>query len=476
MEVGLEEEKKASEMERATLLSNIKDLIENSTARQTSRMEKRINDSWNDMDEAHSCFQRANHTFHAEMDRMNVEEDVVVAELTSSKDKVGQRMDKDWKKFDKRHSSIQSIAKTVHAEAQRIVEIQMEGISDQMQALDGFVTRAKCQNDLHHKSRLSTLDRLSSDTRQSYNGIRAAFDKFGTNAQNLQQDVSVDHGWFEQSIDSLTGMVREPLCELQSNIQDTKMAEYQPTGDTPQKEHIDYPFSLPRTEKHETLLSQLRNTQMEGPQDYRHGADNEDAQDDIPSLPISPIPRSPIKFPTKGPVYTDSEAPIASSTMPAGPASMGPLSLKPSTSSSSLRELDANIIHPHVPPPSSPTPTSPPSAKRKSDSQSNDEENSGNSDITGPAGDKSQDQKQRQSQDRSQGQSQVVPLPPAKRRLFSSPATLTGIAAVAGTGESKLPQKMGTRRRGPLGAVAEGAENMPVVSGVRRRLRGRGGA
>src|SRR5436190_146908 len=90
----------------------------------------------------------------------------------------------------------------------------MEDIAIQMQSLDEFVTRARSQNGRQHDSKL----------------------------QNL------------------TAEVREPLVELQSNIQSAPLTEYTVTGDTPQKVQYTYPASLPRTESHESLIAKLRDS------------------------------------------------------------------------------------------------------------------------------------------------------------------------------------------------------------------------
>jgi kinesin family protein 11 len=62
----------------------------------------------------------------------------------------------------------------------------------------------------------------------------------------------------QEALTPLDENLRQPLAELRSNITNTILQEYTPTGGTPQKVQYQYPMELPHTEAHETLLAALR--------------------------------------------------------------------------------------------------------------------------------------------------------------------------------------------------------------------------
>lgn len=134
----------------------------------------------------------------------------------------------------------------------------MKDISVQMQALDDFVTRARSQNAQHHDSHTKSLQGLSTTVKSSYSNIGAHFTSTYERVRDLSNDMSGRTTALQESLKPLESILRQPLAELRSNISNTLLQEYQPTGETPQKIQYQYPIELPRTEAHETLLAALR--------------------------------------------------------------------------------------------------------------------------------------------------------------------------------------------------------------------------
>src|SRR5436190_14247626 len=123
----------------------------------------------------------------------------------------------------------------------------MEDIAIQMQSLDEFVTRARSQNGRQHDSQLQTLDNFAVGICESYREMHGNLNDLADDASNFRDAIAGQKENVEKSIRNLTAEVREPLAELQSNIQSAPLTEYTVTGDTPQKVQYTYPASLPRT-------------------------------------------------------------------------------------------------------------------------------------------------------------------------------------------------------------------------------------
>lgn len=134
----------------------------------------------------------------------------------------------------------------------------MKDISEQMQALDDFVTRARLQNAQHHDSHTHSLEGLSNTVKSSYSNIGSHFTSTYERVKELGNDMNTRTTTLQSSLAPLEATLRHPLAELRSSISNTLLQEYQPTGETPQKVQYQYPTTLPRTDAHETLLAALR--------------------------------------------------------------------------------------------------------------------------------------------------------------------------------------------------------------------------
>jgi len=127
-----------------------------------------------------------------------------------------------------------------------------------MQALDDFVTRARSQNAQHHDSHTKSLEGLSGTVKSSYSSIGLHFTSTFERVRDLGSEMTTKTATLQESLTPLESILRQPLAELRSNIPNTVIQEYEPTGETPQKVQYQYPTELPRTEAHETLLAALR--------------------------------------------------------------------------------------------------------------------------------------------------------------------------------------------------------------------------
>jgi len=134
-----------------------------------------------------------------------------------------------------------------------------------MQALDDFVTRARSQNAQHHDSHVISVDGLSTTVKSSYSNIGSHFNSTFERVRDLGDEMSAKTNSLQESLTPLDSILRQPLAELRENVTNTRLQEYQSTGETPQKTQYQYPTELPRTDSHDTLLAALRRPQMTSP-------------------------------------------------------------------------------------------------------------------------------------------------------------------------------------------------------------------
>jgi kinesin family protein 11 len=321
----------------------------------------------------------------------------------------------------------------------RIVEAQKEDIAVQMQALDAFVTRARSQNGAHHESSIKTLSTLAAKVGDAHSEVRRYLDELRDQTNDFESRSTEQNGMLKDSVEGLTVNLRKPLSELRSVVQQTTMADYIPTGTTPQKRAYDHPTVLPRTEPHENILSRLRD-----PESPSHSS-NRSTPVSVQSPASLADSRSP--SPSRGSVFNDGEDEEGAYRPPPeqSPVRPGPAVV------TGLRELDVNV----VPRPQTTATAFGPgisdSVKLGGVPGANDDGLMNNKDLAGHHGEM---------------------LPPPAKRHFSSRMS----ANMLGVGQQKVVERTNVRRlTRNIGVVGEGRENVPLPAarqlGGRRRLR-----
>lgn len=208
----------------------------------------------------------------------------------------------------------------------KTVEAQMEHMDTQLHSLDEIVSRIRAQNNAHHTAHTSSLDALSSTVQTSYSNIGNHLSTSFARVQSLQSDMTAQTTALKETLPTLSedATIRGPLHKLREAIGSQRLIEYNPTGETPQRVNYTIPSDLPRTEAHETLLSQLRDR---------------------------PATSESIRSPSKQPIFND-----ATNSATASESDLFSISInKPNFSRSisanntvplgvSLRELDVNVV------------------------------------------------------------------------------------------------------------------------------------
>ncbi|KAJ5806746.1 hypothetical protein N7474_010338 [Penicillium riverlandense] len=412
----IEEEQASAQAERDTLMSQIRGLLEESNQRQSTRLKGKMDALRADISASGDSLEQATAQHDRHIDEWIFREEQFTKDVTASKDEIKTRMQNDWETFDQRNASIKRSTESVHQETVRIVDAQMDDMSKQMEALDDFVAKARSQNGRFHEAQLGSLDTMATNVRESHSAMHEQLGGFSDHVNQLQEDLEMHTGNLEQSTEPLDSQVRKPLSELRENIQNHPMKEYKPTGLTPQKRRYEYPTDLPTTESHEGLRSRHRTSQQFHALPF-------DGEEQSPMLPSSPS-----ASPSKGFVYSDAAEEVGTIPPPSSTATI--------SSNTGLREVDLNVAKPLV-----------------FDAEE---------DITQP-GKRDAVPAEKRSLDLEDTLEKDEPeQPPRKRRRSAS-----------NTVESKLPQKMLSKR---MAGMMEGRENVPpsaIPGGGGRRVRSR---
>lgn len=307
LQTSLQAEHEQNRQERHTLLIQIGELVNKSGEQQEYRWQDQINKLQAEVSESRSNLQAADEAFNKGLDTWSSKEQQFNDEVTKSRDLIKTRMKEDWKSINEDNASIRTSTESIHKETIRIVDAQMEDIAGQMQALDDFVTRARRQNERHHESHLTSLDRLATGVRQSYTDINVQSKATCGRVKDLGVSTKKQADHLSSSLLSQKEGIRGPLATLLSETASLAFQEYHPTGNTPERRLYEHTQTLPRTEDHKKLLGH-------------------------PKALSSPT-RSPRKSPTKTFIYSDVSP--ATETSPAPPIKENDIS--------GLREISTNV-------------------------------------------------------------------------------------------------------------------------------------
>ncbi|KAJ5109615.1 hypothetical protein N7532_002260 [Penicillium argentinense] len=410
----LEEEHASAQAERETLMSQIRNLLDESSQRQANRLKGKFDTVRTDLSTSGDSLEQATVQHDRHVDEWIFKEEQFAKDVAASRDDMKAKMQSDWENFDQRNASIQRATESVHQETVRIVNAQMSDMSTQMEALDDFVAKARSQNGRFHEVQLGSLNAMSSNVRESHLAVDDQLNGLTERVEQLQEDADMHTENLQHSTAPLQQEVRQPLNELRDSVQGNPLKEYVPTGVTPQKRHYEYPSTLPRTESHDGLRSRHRTSKQ-----FTALPFNEDIH-----------PNSVIRSPTASPskrsyVYSDAAEEVGNHH----PSSSG------TASNTGLREVDVNVARP----------------------AECDEEEANPGKPQTPAQDASMELDDTPEKDEFE--------PPLKKRRSTSNSTNTTV-------ESKLPHKMLSKK---MAGMMEGRENVPP-SGIAGRRTHRNGS
>lgn len=197
----------------------------------------------------------------------------------------------------------------------------MKDLEVQMTDLDDFVTRARSENAQHHLRHADSMVQLSDTVGESFSNISSHYKGTLSRVQGLGNDMDADVEQLQEGLQPLDDSLCQPLSKLRKDIGRTKLKEYEPTGETPEKIQYQYPTQLPRTTSHDALIASMNG----GP---------------VAQTPGRPIATPGKRTPAPQQVFNDLDE-SESARSPTRPTSSDSSSLN--SLGSSLREVNANL-------------------------------------------------------------------------------------------------------------------------------------
>jgi len=256
------EEKERSDTERKRMLeqitAQITSLVNANAEEERRRLSSRIALVRSDLDMSSNQFAEASSGYNKRMMDWAASEDTYLSELIASRENLKTKMVQDWEKAEEHSERIQNTMEAVHAHTSKLAEEQIDQIDGTMRSLDGFVTRARAENEGHHERFTETFGRLAGTTEGSYSTLLTEVDEMKVDVEDFGRDMETQTDEIKSSIGPFAINAQQPLAILRSHISGSKFAEYSSTGATPRKRDWSYPNKLPRTEPHDEILANLR--------------------------------------------------------------------------------------------------------------------------------------------------------------------------------------------------------------------------
>jgi kinesin family member 11 len=163
-----------------------------------------------------------------------------------------------FKSINTKNSAIQASTKAVHEETVKIVDAQLGQMATQMSALDGFVTRARAQNDNILEEHIGGLLQISLHVAQMQMEISQNMEQREVELQAYQQEATSTNEELRSATDSASSAILSSVKTAQEAIHGDTLQDYVPTGETPQKREWSYPTRLPSTANHQSIIAARR--------------------------------------------------------------------------------------------------------------------------------------------------------------------------------------------------------------------------
>jgi len=245
LEAAVESERHTADEERAQLMLSITDLIAKSDHNRETRLNAALTSTQACIVEATEEFEDADRTYTEGMDKWAAQDSAVREKVTRSKADIKNRFNKDWAAVSDRNANIQGSTKAVHKETMKIVDTQVQDMAAQMAALDGFVVRARKQNDSHAEHHLTSFGNMSTQLKKSLENLQHRL--AGSSVETFNTGITAHLDEIASTFADVQDKAREPLQQLQEDLAEGGMVSYVPTGQTPQRREWMYPTELPRT-------------------------------------------------------------------------------------------------------------------------------------------------------------------------------------------------------------------------------------
>ncbi|KAF1358484.1 kinesin-domain-containing protein [Lizonia empirigonia] len=257
----IDEETQKSTEERLLLLNQVTSLINASADDQEKRLRDRISNIGAEIGVSTAAHEVEQVTYNESMNAWRIRSKDTVVGVTESRERVKSRIKSGFATATQNSTSIKDSTASLLASTVNMVEAQMIHMDTQLESLDDVVSRVRAQNNEHHAAHTSSLSALSSAVASSYSSIGDHLSTSFVRIQSLDADMSAQATALKNALPALSpdGTIRAPLHELRDAISNQSLAEYNPTGETPERFAYPVPSNLPQTETHDLILSRIRN-------------------------------------------------------------------------------------------------------------------------------------------------------------------------------------------------------------------------
>lgn len=240
-----EAERKAADSDRTQLIEQMTELVNKSFRDRDTRLTSTLNMTQTAIIETTEQLEGECQQYSEGMDKWALADSALREKVVKSKEDTRNRFKRDWAAVGDRNTKIQESTKAVHKETVKIVDAQVQAMATQMVALDEFVARARKQNDGHHEEHVSSLDDMSSQMKRSLENVQARLTN--TPIENFDTGMKAHLDEIASTFADVQDKARDPIQQLQQDLDSASMQNYLATGQTPQRRDWSYPVDLPRT-------------------------------------------------------------------------------------------------------------------------------------------------------------------------------------------------------------------------------------
>ena len=257
LETILADERERSAAERQNLIIQMTALLNTSAEEQERRLNKRITQVRDDISMSTQELSESSGEYNQRMTQWSAKEEGFMTELITSRESLKTRLVQDWQHAEEYSSNIQNTTQSIHAQTVKLVDEQIQEVDVKMRVLDGFVTRARTENEGHHERFTATFNNLSKTAKDSYDSLSTDVSEMQCGVEVFGQEMVICTEDIKSSIEPFTAAAQKPLAELRVDIAAANFSEYVSTAQTPRRRKYAYPNKLPRTEPHEEILANL---------------------------------------------------------------------------------------------------------------------------------------------------------------------------------------------------------------------------
>ncbi|KAF3918968.1 hypothetical protein ABW20_dc0108397 [Dactylellina cionopaga] len=251
----LAEESQKAAQERQQLLTQITQLISTNALEQDKRLAQKMGSVQTSLNLSGDRLNSSTSNLCKTMNQWAESEETFKQDLSTTRDNIKKKLQTDAMTAENKTSNIQNTANSIHAETIQLVNAQMKSVAVNMQTLDEFVTRAREQNERHHRLRVTSLDAVAEQVKSSTATVRYNIDDVKQAVEDVNADVLASNLKAKNALDPFNVHSSRLLAGLRGQVEMAVYRDYVPTESSPKKR--EYPFSteVPKTGTREQILA-----------------------------------------------------------------------------------------------------------------------------------------------------------------------------------------------------------------------------